>query len=186
MLEQERKRAIEVRWVDVDKGFGVYRSRLVAKDFKPKSKVNDQECLFAATPPLELVKMLILKAARGSRNRHAGVKKVMFLDVSKAHLQAPMRDEDFVQLPPERWTEGKCARLIYTLNGMRTAGSNWEKEYSNTSEMVGFCPGRATVVAFYHGEREVRIVMHGDDCGVEGKQSDLEKVRDVLAAKYIL
>ena len=96
---------IGVRWVDVDKGFGVYRSRLVAKDFKPKSKVNDQEGLFAATPPLELVKMLILKAARGSRNRHAGVRKVMFLDVSKAHLYAPMLDEDFVQLPPERWTE---------------------------------------------------------------------------------
>ena len=44
---------IGVRWVDVDKGFGVYRSRLVAKDFKPMSKVNDQEGLFAATPPLE-------------------------------------------------------------------------------------------------------------------------------------
>ena len=58
---------IGVRWVDVDKGFGVYRSRLVAKDFKPKSKVNDQEGLFAATPPLELVKMLILKAARGTK-----------------------------------------------------------------------------------------------------------------------
>ena len=67
-----------VRWVDVDKGFGVYRIRLVAKDFKPKSKVNDQEGLFAATPPLELVKMLILKAARGGRNQHADVRKVMF------------------------------------------------------------------------------------------------------------
>ena len=31
---------------------------LVAKDFKPKSKVNDEEGLFAATPPLELVTML--------------------------------------------------------------------------------------------------------------------------------
>ena len=93
---------VGVRLVDVDKGFGVFRSRLVAKDFKPKSKVNDQEGLFGATPPLELVKMLILKAARGSRNRHARVKKVMFLDVSKAHLYAPMLDEEFVQLPPER------------------------------------------------------------------------------------
>ena len=108
----------------------MYRSRLVAKDFKPKSKVNDQEGLFAATPPLELVKMLILKAARGSSNRHAGVRKVMFLDVSKAHLYAPMLDEEFVQLPPERWTEGTCARLIYTHYGIRTAASNWEKEYS--------------------------------------------------------
>ena len=110
--EQERKRPIGVRWVDVDQGFGVCRSRLVAKDFKPKSKLNDQEGLFAATPPLESVKMLILKAARGSRNRHAGVRNVMFLDVSKAHIHAGMLHEEFVQLPPERWTEGKCARLI--------------------------------------------------------------------------
>ena len=90
MLEKERKRPIGVRWVDVDKGFGVYRNRFVAKDFKPKSKVNDQEGLFAATPLLELVKMLILKAARGNKNRHADVRKVMFFDVSKAHLYAPM------------------------------------------------------------------------------------------------
>ena len=64
-----------------------------------------------------------------------------------------MLDEKFVQLPPERWPEGKCARLIFTLHGMRTAASKWEKEYSNTLEMAGFCPGRATVVAFYHAER---------------------------------
>ena len=53
----------------------MYRSRLVAKDFKPKSTVNDQEGLFAATPPLELVKMVIVKAAKGSRNEHAHVRK---------------------------------------------------------------------------------------------------------------
>ena len=110
----------------------------------------------------------------------------MFLDVSKAHFYAPILDEEFVDLPPERWTEGKCARLIYTLYGMRTAASNWEKEYSNTWEVVGFRPGRATVVAFYHPDRDVRIVVHGDDFVVEGKQSDLEWVRDVLPAKYIL
>ena len=40
--------------------------------------------------------------------------------------------------------------------------------------------------AFYHPERDVRIVVHGDDLVVEDKQSDLEWMRDVLAAKYIL
>ena len=77
MLEQEEG-PTAVRWVDVDKGFGVYRSRLVAKDVKPKSKVNDQEGPFAATPPLELVKMVIDKAAKGGRNEHAHVRKSVF------------------------------------------------------------------------------------------------------------
>ena len=46
------KKPIGVRWVDVDKGFGVYRSRLVVKDFRPKSGVDDVEELYAATPHL--------------------------------------------------------------------------------------------------------------------------------------
>ena len=99
--------------------------------------------------------------------------KIMKLAIFLPRWYAPMLDEEFVQLPPERWTEGKCERLIYTLYGMRTAASNWEKDYSNTVEMVGFCPGRATVVAFYHAEREVRSFVHGDDFVVEGRQSDL-------------
>ena len=175
---------IGVRWVDVDKGFGVHRSRLVAKDFKPKSRINDKEGLFAATPPLELVKMLLVKAARGDR-RSAGIRKVMFIDISKAHLYAPMLEEDFVELPPEKRKEGKCARLLYTLYGMRTAASNWETEYTTTLVDAGFCPGRATSVAFYHKERDIRIVVHGDDFVIEGRQEDLNMVRDALSAKYI-
>ena len=183
--EKKGRRPIGVRWVDVDKGFGVHRSRLVAKDFKPKSKINDKEGLFAATPPLELVKMLIVRAARcGKRGKET--RKVMFVDISKAHLYAPVQEEEFVELPPERSKDGKCARLIYTLYGMRTAASNWEKEYSKTLEEAGFQPGKATVVAFFNKERDIRIVVHGDDFVIEGRESDLEWMRDVLAAKYLI
>jgi hypothetical protein len=52
--DKKGKGPIPVRWVDVHKGFGVHRSRLVAKDFRPKSKVGDREGLFASTPPLEM------------------------------------------------------------------------------------------------------------------------------------
>ena len=62
------RRPIGVRWVDVDKGFGVYRSRLVAKDFVPRSMIDDKKGLFAATPLLELVKVLIMKAARTKKS----------------------------------------------------------------------------------------------------------------------
>ena len=102
----------------------MYRNRLVSKDLKPQRKVNDQEGLFAATPLLELVKMVIVKAAKRSRHEHAHVRKVMFLDVWKAHLYLPMLDEECVQLPLKMWTEGKCARLMYTLHGMRIAARN--------------------------------------------------------------
>ena len=149
---------------------GVYRSRLVVKDFKPRSKINDKEGLFAATPPLELVKILLMKVARGHKVGNANIRKVMFLDISKTHLYALMLDEEFVEFPPEGRKEGKCARLIYTLYGMRTAASNWGKECSKTLEEVGFHPGRATVVVFFHPTRDIRIIVHGDDFVVEGQQ----------------
>ena len=81
--------------------------------------------------------------------------------------------------------EGKCAKLIFTLYGMRTAACNWEREYSKTLDEAGFNAGRATVVAFYHRERDVRIVVHGDDFVVEGEDAGLDWVKGVLAAKYI-
>ena len=66
--DKKGRAPIGVRWVDVDKGFGVYRSRLVAKDFRPPSRVNDKEGLFAATPLLELVKMVITRKARNNNS----------------------------------------------------------------------------------------------------------------------
>ena len=98
--DKKGRAPIGVRWVDVDKGFGVYRSRLVAKDFRPPSRVNDKEGLFAATPPLELVKMVIIWAARN--NNGGRRRKVMFVDISKAHLCAPVQEEEYVELPPEK------------------------------------------------------------------------------------
>ena len=52
------QKPVTVRWVDINKGDNIhpdYRSRLVAKDFK-RDKRKD---LFAATPPLEALKMLL-------------------------------------------------------------------------------------------------------------------------------
>ena len=115
------KKPIQVRWVDVDKGFGVYRSRLVAKDFRLKNKIDDREGLYAATPPLEVVKFFIMQAA--TKCRQEEVRKVMLIDITKAHLCAPIEGEEYVDLAPERAKAGKCAKLLCTLCGLRTAGS---------------------------------------------------------------
>ena len=175
---------IGVRWVDVDKGFGVHRSRLVARDFRPKSRANDREGLYAATPPLEMVKFLIMKAAM--RCKRGEVRKVMLIDIGKAHLYAPIEGEEFVDLPPERAKPGKCAKLLYTLYGLRTAASSWEREYSRTLEEVGFRPGTASTCTFFHPEKEIRIVAHGDDFIMEGREEDLQWTRAVLESKYIV
>ena len=178
------KPPIAVRWVDVHKGEGVHRSRLVAKDFRPKSRVGDIEGLFAATPPLEMVKLLFAHAA--VKSAKGSPRKVMLIDVSKAHLYAPISGDVFVDLPPERNVEGKCAKLLYTLYGMRTAACGWEREHSGTLQQVGFVVGCANAVLFYHPGRDTRIVVHGDDFVIEGHEADLKWVESVLRAKYPL
>ena len=85
-FDKKGRGPIGIRWVDVNKEFGVYRSRLVAKDFKPRSKIDDKEGLFAATPPLELVKVLIMKAARTKKSLRREHQKDHFLGHQQGSL----------------------------------------------------------------------------------------------------
>ena len=99
------KKPIQVRRVDVDKGFGVYRSRLVAKDFRPKNKIDDREGLFAATP------------AAGGREvpHHAGCDQVQARGGAEGHAD---RHQQGPSVCSHRW--GAVRRL-----GAR-AGEGWE------------------------------------------------------------
>jgi hypothetical protein len=56
------KPPIGVRWADVRKRDRTHRSRLVAKDYRPRIRVGDVDGLFASMPPLELVKLVIAMA----------------------------------------------------------------------------------------------------------------------------
>ncbi len=77
---------VTIKWVDTDKGEGdevKIRSRLVARDFRVKGE-KDREDLFAATPPLELLRMLISTTA--TLPSDGGWRKMLFIDVKKAQL----------------------------------------------------------------------------------------------------
>ena len=178
------KAPIGVRWVDVLKPTGEHRSRLVAQDFRPRSKVGDLEGLYAAMPPIELVKLVI--AAAAERCRSGCRERVMLIDIKKAHLHAPIEGNVYVDLPPERRVPGKCAKLKYTLYGMRQAARNWENEYSKTLKDAGFEIGKANGSTFYHRARGVRVVVHGDDFVIAGQEKDLWWTEGVLRKKYPL
>ncbi len=137
------KPLIGVRWVDVSKSDRTHRSRFVAKDCRPKSRVGDVAGLFASMPPLELVKLVIAMAAE--ERRRGRTQTVMIIDIGKAHLHAPIQGEVFVELPPQRHQGGQRAKLQYKLYGMRTAASSWEKECTKTLVEAGFLVGLASV-----------------------------------------
>ena len=145
------KPPIPVRWVVTNKGDELHpnvRCRLVAKHLVAKYGGKDAEDLFAAMPPFELIKPLLIKAVQ--RVSWKTMKRqIMFIDISKAHLYAPVDEETcaYVDLPPECSKPEACGLLQYWLYGMRPALHCWEAEYTRQLEALGFVAGAASPVA---------------------------------------
>ena len=185
------KPPIKGRWVDINKGDDInhnYRSKWVGQEFR----VNDgRDDLFAATPPLEAIKALISLAASqcGSMN-NGRVKKIAFIDISKAYCHAPAQREMYVQIPDESLKledRGKyCGRLNYSLYGTRDAATNWESHYTQLFFDVGFKQGVASPCIFSHVERDVRVVVHGDDFTVLATQDSIDWLAEYLGSKLKL
>ena len=98
------------------------RCRLVAKHLAAKYGGKDAEDLFPAMPPFELIKSLLVKAVQRSTWNKV-VRKVMFIDISEAHLYAPVDEGSraYVDLPPECGKTGTCGLLHFWLYDMRPA-----------------------------------------------------------------
>ena len=99
------EKVIGVRWIDINKGDTEnpdYRSRLVAKDFKS----GDRPDLFAATPPLEALKMLVSIAAS-----NPGL-QIMINDVRRAYFHAVVKRPVYIELPKEDKTDGEEEDLV--------------------------------------------------------------------------
>ena len=179
------------RWVDHNKGDEQspnVRSRWVAKDI---ARWKD-DAMFAATPPLEAVRLLLSDLATRRRahaghsgnvhehigmsageRRRTGQRKALFIDVRKAHLHAFANRDIYVVLPPEVAEPGKCAKLVRNLYGTRGAPARWEVLYTSTLEVFGFERGRASACCFYRPLRGIRCVVHGDDFTFTGYEEDL-------------
>ena len=142
---------IGVKWVDVNKGDNSnpdYRSRLVAQEIK----TDKREDLFAATPPLEAIKMVLSMAVTEgigfkAGNRKGGV-KIDFIDVRRAYSHARARREVYVNLPQEDSTPGMCGKLLKAMYGTRDAAQNWECEYVEFLKHLGFPQRKATPCVF--------------------------------------
>ena len=161
------KKPIATRWVDINKGDETqpkYRSRCVAKEIH---RGHGDE-MFAGTPPLEANKCLFSLAMTDIAGQRAakprGRKKLMFIDVRRAYFHAPVQRPLYVQLPEEfACPDGQCAKMSISMYGTRDAASNWEIRYSQFLRDASFAQGASSPCVFYHQERDVRLVVHGDD-----------------------
>ena len=140
--------------------------------------------VFAPTPPLEAVRLLLPNAATTAA-RHPGQKKrILLIDVRKAHLHAESVRETYVRLPPEVAEEGMRGKLRRCLYGTRDAAARWEALYSQKLAKRGFTQGRASTCAFYIAHRDLRCVVHGDDFTFLGFSDDLDWITRQMEGWY--
>ena len=85
------------------------RARWVANEYKTHARPE----LYASSPPLEALKVVLSEVASGKR----GGKAVAPVDFRRAYFYAPARWRVFVELPPEDYQAGD--EHVYGLLGGR-------------------------------------------------------------------
>ena len=165
------KGLVSTKWADRDKSHGngemIDRSRWVARDFKLTSE-QDREDFFSATPSLELVKYVISRQA--TRRGDGQERKTLYIDVEL--------------LTEAEVEEDECGKLIYC--GCRLPAQALEDHHSGVLTTVGFKRSLSSSVAFYHPERDLVEVAHGDDFVSVGVDKELNFVLSVLKEHHEL
>ena len=91
-----------------------------------------------------LMSMVVTEAIGYRGNDRKGGNKLEFIDMRRAYFHARARRLVYMKLPDEDNEEGKCGRLIKAMYGARDAAQNWECEYVDFMEGIGFRRGQST------------------------------------------
>ena len=189
---------ISVRWVETNKGDDDnpnVRSRLVAREIRTAG----QNAIFAPTPPLESLRMVLIWAATdllgGDFRKHVrdpssdDRTQVLLIDISRAYFNAKTdpRDPIYVELPPEAGAPpGMCGLLRRHMYGTRRAAEGWQDEYSSALVDMGFTQGAASPCVFVHAPRRIVVSVHGDDFTAAGSKQNLDWFEKQMKERYEL
>ena len=136
------RRVLTTRWVNSVKRPGLYRSRLVVRDYASMGGTTLAEGIYSPTTSLEGLKLLLaLLCKRGS---------VLSCDVSVAFMHAAVSRPEYVELLSNvsiASSKGKLEkgsrvylRLRKAMNGLRSAPLSWYQELSSYLRDTEFLP----------------------------------------------
>ena len=98
-------RVISTKWVDINKGdqdqkAPNYRARLVGRELKLDSRLD----LFAATPPLDAIRIICSLCANNQYGQQPY--RIMTVDVKRAYFYARSRRLVYIEIPIEEFEPG--------------------------------------------------------------------------------
>ncbi len=120
------------------------------------------------------------------RTNGRGGRKILIIDVRKAHLHAFPERDIFVRLPPELRKKGRCGWLRRCLYGTRDAPAMWEAFLAGELKKHGFIQGVASPCVFVHSTRDLRCMVHGDDFIFAGEEGDLQWVKARMEESFLI
>ena len=105
-----------------------------------------------------------------------GYRELMINDVSRAFFYAPAVRSLFIELPEEdqEAKQYEVGRLDGCLYGTRDAAKEWQQTLSKHLVNIGFRRGVGHPAVFYHPQREINNLVHGDEYVSSGGSSDLD------------
>ncbi|CAI7789030.1 unnamed protein product [Closterium sp. NIES-54] len=168
----EGRKAITSKWLfkiksDADGKIERYKSRLVAKGYQQKEKVDYKELFAPVVKPTTLRTLLAGAAIKGW--------VVKQMDVTTAFLNGVLEEEIFMA-QPEGFDDGsgRVLRLKKALHGLRQAPRQWYLKLRGVLEEIGFTPSTADHSLFMLGEGEQRsfMVVYVDDILIFSPSSD--------------
>ena len=181
------KAPITLKWIDRNKGDSLhpnFRSRLVVREVKKQHGALPAHMLFSNMPPLEAAKILCSLLASKRTSKSGKLLKLALYDISRAHFYGESQRSVYVTLPEGDESEGKCALLHKTMYGTQDASHVWQEHYSRKLIEKGFVQGQAWTSVFTHPERDVMLLVHGDDFLVLGDEDGQKYLKDTLSEHY--
>ena len=189
--KEAKRRGIKVlktRWIDVNKGDAaniLIRSRFVAKEFN----TGEEAGLFAATPPLEALRLLISEAATMEQGRRREDQVIMVNDVARAFFEAPITREVCIELPTEDMTDedreqDAVGLLKMSLYGTRDAAANFQREVGSFMQGIGFIRGKYNPCTYWHPRRGLKTLVHGDDFVTQGDRTQAAWLKKELEKRF--
>ena len=116
----------------------------------------------------------------------AGVpQSLSFVDVRKAYFNGNPKRNLFMSFPRELGLPpnlvGRQVRCVY---GTRDAGEIWEDWYRDCLEDMGLSSGVSFPCCFFHKERDLACVVHGDDLTCPGSDTTLNWYAAQMALSF--
>ena len=145
--------------------------------------------MYAGTPPLEALRLLVSEAATIEDHEEDNDKVIMINDVARAFFEAPAYREICVELPEEvRTTEDEeqdnVAFLQKSLYGTRDAAQHFQNEVRKIMTSIGFESGGYNACTYFHRKRNLLSMVHGDDFATTGKEEDTKWLETKLKERF--